>query len=110
MALAGVWDGWRGPGGEIVRSFAIITTTANKLLTSVHDRMPVVIEEADWPAWLGEIEGNPKAMLRSSLEDTLRLWPVGNAVNSVRNDGPELLVADAAPDQTSKQLLPSVPR
>jgi putative SOS response-associated peptidase YedK len=110
MALAGLWDGWRAPGGEIIRSFAIITTAANKLLAAVHDRMPVVIEEADWPAWLGEIEANPKALLRPSSEDIMRLWPVGNAVNSVRNDGPELLVPDAVPDPTPGHLLPSAPR
>ena len=110
MALAGIWDGWRGPSGEIIRSFAIITTTANALLAPVHDRMPVVVEETDWPAWLGEIEANPKALLHPSPENTLRLWPVGNAVSSVRNDGPELLAPATDSEPAPQHSLLSTPR
>ena len=53
LALAGVWTGWRGKLGEVLRSFAIITTDANQLMAHVHNRMPVIVEEADWPVWLG---------------------------------------------------------
>ena len=41
MALAGLWENWRSPAGEWVRSFAIITTTPNELCAELHDRMPV---------------------------------------------------------------------
>jgi hypothetical protein len=40
-ALAGLWEGWRGPGGEVMRTFAIITCEANEKLRALHDRMPV---------------------------------------------------------------------
>lgn len=53
--------------------------------------MPVILEEPDWPVWLGEREGNPVRHLRPAQEDVLRLWPVSRLVNNVRNDGPELL-------------------
>jgi hypothetical protein len=43
MALAGLWEGWRGPGGEVVRTFTIITTDANEKLRALHDRMPVIL-------------------------------------------------------------------
>ena len=89
--MAGIWEGWRGEGGEVIRSFAIITTDANHLMAHVHSRMPVIVEEADWPVWLGETEGDPASLLRPAGEDVLRLWTVSRAVNSVRNDGPELL-------------------
>ena len=59
MALAGVWENWRSPAGERVRSFAIVTTAANPLLAPVHDRMPVILAPQDWPAWLGEAPGRP---------------------------------------------------
>ena len=91
LALAGIWEGWRGEGGEVVRSFAIITTEANPLMALIHSRMPVIVEEPDWPAWLSEAEGDAASLLRPAPEDVLRLWPVGRAVNNVRNDGPELL-------------------
>lgn len=54
MTLAGLWDEWRSPAGESIKSFAIITTTANGLLAPLHDRMPVVIPPDGWDDWLGE--------------------------------------------------------
>ena len=88
MALAGMWEGWRGPDGP-VRSFAVITTTAVDALGHLHERMPVVLEPEDWAAWLGESPGDPAALLRPSAAP-LRTWPVSARVNSVRNNGPEL--------------------
>jgi putative SOS response-associated peptidase YedK len=93
LAFAGIWEGWRGDGGEIVRSFAIITTDANQLMAQVHNRMPVIVERADWPVWLGETQSDPAALRRPASEDVLRLWPVSRAVRDVGNDGPELLDA-----------------
>jgi putative SOS response-associated peptidase YedK len=93
LALAGIWAGWRGKDGEVLRSFAVITTDANLLMTRVHNRMPVIVEEADWPVWLGETEGDAVSLLRPAQEDVLRLWPVSGSVNNARNDGPELLGA-----------------
>src|SRR5690349_12731487 len=43
MALAGVWENWRSPADEWVRSFAIITTTPNDLCAEIHNRMPVIL-------------------------------------------------------------------
>jgi len=43
MALAGLWENWRSPAGEWVRSFAIVTTASNELCAELHNRMPVVL-------------------------------------------------------------------
>jgi putative SOS response-associated peptidase YedK len=64
MAFAGLWEGFRGPEGDVTRTFTIITTDANATMMELHDRMPVVLEQADWPVWLGEVEGNRQALLR----------------------------------------------
>jgi putative SOS response-associated peptidase YedK len=53
LALGGIWESWRAPGGEIERTFAIITTRPNAEMTALHNRMPVVIGPDDWAAWLG---------------------------------------------------------
>jgi putative SOS response-associated peptidase YedK len=53
--------------------------------------MPVIIEKADWPVWLGEVEGDPAILLRPAAEDVLRVWPVDKKVGNVRNDGPDLI-------------------
>ena len=91
LAFAGLWEGWRSPDGATIRSFTIMTTAANGLMSTLHERMPVVLEEADWPLWLGETDGNHTALLRPAADDVLRLWPVSRAVNSARNNGAELL-------------------
>ena len=93
MAFAGLWDGWRSPDGEVVRTFAIVTTAANATMAPIHDRMPVILEPADWPVWLGDAEGDPAAPLRPAADHVLRVWPVGRAVNSPRNNGPDLLAS-----------------
>ncbi len=90
MALAGIWEGWRGPDGQAIRTYAVVTTTAADTLGHLHERMPVILEEADWAAWLGEAPGDPAALLRPSGAP-LRIWPVSGRVNSVRNNGPELI-------------------
>jgi putative SOS response-associated peptidase YedK len=54
MAMAGLWENWRSPAGEQIRSCTIVTTTPNKLCARLHDRMPVVLKKEAWPAWLGE--------------------------------------------------------
>ena len=99
MALAGLWEGWRSPDGDTVRSFTVITTTAIDALGHLHERMPVVLEPSDWPAWLGEAEGDPAALLLPSAA-TFRVWPVSSRVNNVRNNGPDLIqeVAQAPGD------------
>lgn len=97
MAFAGLWDVWRDredPDAEWSRSCTIITTHANTLVAPVHDRMPVVVPEDAWDEWLDPANGDTAsltAMLQPAEADLLELWPVSNRVNSVRNDGPELL-------------------
>jgi putative SOS response-associated peptidase YedK len=94
MAAAGLWEGWRGGEGEVLRSFAILTTDACPALAALHARMPVILEAADWPLWLGEAEGDFAALMRPSAA-AFRVWRIGTAVNNVRNDGAGLL--DEAP-------------
>jgi putative SOS response-associated peptidase YedK len=54
MALAGLWETWRSPAGERIRSFAVVTTEPNELCATLHNRMPVVLKPEAWPVWLGE--------------------------------------------------------
>ncbi len=93
MALAGLWENWRSPDGEWMRSFTIVTCAANPLIAKLHDRMPVVLDLADWPLWLGEAEGDPAVLLRPYPAERMALWRVGPRVNSVRNNDPSLIEA-----------------
>jgi len=68
MLMAGLWDVWKNPAeGQWLRSCTIITTDADELIAPIHNRMPVILDSDDWPAWLGEVpaSGNQlKAMLK----------------------------------------------
>ena len=90
LVFAGLWEGWRGAEGTIIRSFVIITTEANETLRPLHERMPVVLEPEAWPLWLAEQPGDITPLMRPSSAG-FRVWRVGTAVNNVRNDTAALL-------------------
>ena len=90
LVFAGLWEGWRGADGAVIRSFVILTTSACAALRDLHERMPVVLEETDWGLWLGEAEGDAAALLRPSGAG-FRTWRVSTRVNNVRNDDAGLL-------------------
>ena len=91
VAFGGIWEEWPSSAGERLQTFCTITTVANELLAPIQDRMPVIIEKADWPVWLGEAEGDPAALLRPVPNGVLRPWQVDKKVGNVRNDGPDLI-------------------
>jgi putative SOS response-associated peptidase YedK len=92
LALAGIWEGWRAPDGQIIRTFSVVTTAANEIMAPIHDRMPVIVGTKDLPLWLGETEGDWQALLRPCPANWLKCWPVSRRLNSGRESGPELLV------------------
>jgi putative SOS response-associated peptidase YedK len=95
LAFAGLWALWPDPvSGEWLRSCSVITTTANDLVGTLHDRMPVILDHEDWAAWL---EPRPRdhaalrLMLHPAPDDGYELVPVSPRVNSPRNEGADLI-------------------
>lgn len=99
VVFAGIWEGWCSPDGTELHTFSTITTDANRQLAAIQDRMPVILERADWPTWLGEVEGDVSALLHPLPDGVLRLWPIDRRVGQVRNEGPALLDPLPEPDQ-----------
>ena len=89
LALAGIWS----PPVDGILSAAIMTTTPNELLATIHNRMPVILDPDAFDAWLDPATDVTEigALLAPSPYDGLRMWPVSTAVNHVDSDGPELL-------------------
>jgi putative SOS response-associated peptidase YedK len=56
-------------------------------MAELHDRMPVILEQQDWPTWLGEVEGDSVALLRPAPDGLLRVWPVEPCPRRYRNLG-----------------------
>jgi len=91
MSLAGLWERWSPPEaerGDDILSFAIITTKAGPDIMHLHNRMPVVIERDAIGTWL---DAGDASLLHPAPEATLSAMPVSRAVNSPRNNEPELL-------------------
>jgi putative SOS response-associated peptidase YedK len=96
LVLAGLWAGWRDPATETIRrTFTIVTTTPNDTMATIHDRMPVMLDDDHWHAWLDPSvsdAGELLAILDGARGPDLAITAVSRLVNDVRNDGPELLV------------------
>jgi putative SOS response-associated peptidase YedK len=100
FALAGLWERWKRPEGKPIESCTIVVTSANALVGQIHDRMPVILGQNDYAAWLDPKTKDAKqlrAMLRPADPDDWTLHPVSRQVNSPRTDDPELLAPVAAP-------------
>jgi len=95
FAAAGLHEFWPGKDGAApVESFTIITTDANELMRQLHDRMPVILHEADYDAWLDPQNKDVaalKGLLRPYPAEEMRAYPVSLSVNSATNEGPELI-------------------
>lgn len=99
LAFAGLWDVWYDAEGRPMRTCTIVTTEANATAGAVHDRMPVLVPAPAWARWLAPeplTAGEQATLLAPAPEDALRVRPVGDLVNNVRNEGPELLLAPGA--------------
>ena len=99
MALAGLWENWRSPAGEWIRSFAIVTTVPNELCAELHNRMPVVLKPEAWPVWLGEEPADAfalKALLAPFPSGEMICWPVSVRVGNVKNNDATLIEPIAA--------------
>jgi putative SOS response-associated peptidase YedK len=101
IAFAGLWEVWTGPNGEEVETAAIVTTRANRALSPLHDRMPVVLTPEAYDLWLDcrNVDANTAAaLLAPAPDDFFNAYEVSPAVNRTANDAPELLVpASEAP-------------
>jgi putative SOS response-associated peptidase YedK len=95
LQLAALWDEWTDPAtGQRIISHTIITTTANATMAPVHNRIPVVLDEAGVELWLDPSVTDPAVVLPLLVpcpDDVLVAHEVSKAVGNARNDGPELI-------------------
>lgn len=119
FAMAGIWETWVGADGSELDSMAILTRAATPVLRPIHDRMPCVVRNEDFDAWLDPIATSRREALGllglagglgREADDTFVATPVSTDVNTVANDGPglhvEVQVADGpgAPEPAPRLL------
>jgi putative SOS response-associated peptidase YedK len=97
FALAGLWDVWKGPKGEVT-SCTIIVTEANAFMKRLHERMPVILAPADYARWLdpdNHDTASLKRLLAPAPEEGFTEWPVSRELNTPRHEGPACAAAVA---------------
>jgi putative SOS response-associated peptidase YedK len=97
LAFAGLWERWKDPAdGSTLESCTIVTTGASESIRKIHERMPVVLDAADWDRWLDTAfsdTGKLAELLVPFDPKALEAWPVGREVNAPKNQGPGLIAA-----------------
>jgi putative SOS response-associated peptidase YedK len=94
LLFAGLYEAWQKEAGAWETTFTILTTTANALLASYHDRMPVILADREADDWMDPRAPAPRALKRLLVPapaDLLIATPVSPEVNNVDNDSPDLL-------------------
>ncbi len=92
FAFAGIWEVWKTPDGGEVQSFSIITTEPNDLMKPLHNRMPVIIKQANEEKWLQEIDiSEAQKMLEPYPLEDLEAYPISTLVNSPKNNSEDII-------------------
>ncbi len=94
FALAGLWDVWKTPEGERLKTCTIITTAPNALMETIHNRMPALLAREAEADWLNKANDDPlylKSLLAPYPAERMRAYAVSKAVNSVKNDQPAII-------------------
>lgn len=89
FAFAGIWDGWKNPDGQWIKTCSILTTSPNAVTAAVHDRMPVILDPGSYDLWLDPKMQNVAAILELLKPHDARLmrcYPVSSRLNNVTND------------------------
>jgi putative SOS response-associated peptidase YedK len=109
FAFAGIWDRWKDPSANWVKTCSILTTTPNAVTSPVHDRMPVILDPDCYDLWLdpGMHDMNAVSdMLKPFNARLMRCYLVSSRVNHVANDD-EGCSMPVKLDETQKNLFPS---
>ena len=93
MAMGGLWESWRSPQGEIVRSVCIVTTGANALMAPIHERMPLIVAAEHWRAWLAASADEIRHLVAPYPASGMQAWPVSRRVSRAAEDDPGLIAA-----------------
>ena len=87
FSMAGLWERWKSPEGNVIESFNIITTEANSFMKTIHNRMPVILRREDEKTWLASKDSAEiLSLLKPYAPEEMDAYPVSKLVNSARND------------------------
>jgi len=91
FSIAGIWERWHPEGSEPVETFALITIEPNSLAAEVHNRMPLIVAQGDYEAWLTAEAPNAQNLIRPYPAEAMKAYPISTRVNSPKNNDPALI-------------------
>lgn len=94
LSFAGLWDEWANEQGQKIKTYTIITTSPNKEMADIHNRMPAILSDEQMQIWLSPTEIEPDLLhdlLQPAPDGTLKLTKVDKAVNNIKNNSKELI-------------------
>ncbi|WP_296891799.1 SOS response-associated peptidase [Thiobacillus sp.] len=94
FALGGLWESWRMPDGNVLRTCCLITTGPNDIMLPVHDRMPVIVAPDDYETWLTGEPDDVQGLVRPYPTDEMQVWAVSKRVSRSVEEGAELALSD----------------
>ncbi len=95
FAFAGLWEHWQSPDGSEIKSATIVTTEPNEMMSTLHNRMPVILPKEAFAQWL---DSSPRqasdlqGLLVPYPAKDMQAYPISTAVNTPANDRPEILL------------------
>lgn len=108
FAMAGLWERWKSPAGELIESCTIITVPPNELVKDIHNRMPAIVPKELHDLWLDPGMRDKERLLqvlRPYAGGDLEAYPVSQLVNSPANEAPECVQPQAPPPKRQLELL-----
>ncbi|OKH27099.1 SOS response-associated peptidase [Chroogloeocystis siderophila] len=93
FGFAGLWEHWQSSDGEDINTCTILTTEANELMRSIHNRMPVILNPQDYTLWLNSAAQPTELqdLLRPYSSQAMNSYPVSTLVNKSTNNSPECI-------------------
>ena len=93
FTFAGLWDDTMDESGDLIKTFSIITTEANSLLKSIHDRMPVILSKKLENVWLSDLSDEEAiSVITSSYSlKKLEMFRVSEKINSPKNNSVDMI-------------------
>jgi putative SOS response-associated peptidase YedK len=101
FSFAGLWDEYEDTDGNAFHTFTIITTAPNDLVSSIHDRMPVILDQESEKIWLNPESKEPEllALLKSYPTNMINLYSVSPRIIDAKTDVPSLIIPTPPADQ-----------
>jgi putative SOS response-associated peptidase YedK len=94
LALAGLWETWKDPSGQLLETCTILTTDADEIVQTIHPRMPAVLMPKDYDRWLDPEERKPanvQPLLKPFPPELLICYPVNPIANNATVDTPQCI-------------------